>query len=127
MKTKNLLLLFIIGIVLGTMLPRIVEAIVISSPSTRTLGASASDVDSELVDEIESSPDYDETDPEDYVCEGKEHIHRHYNDATDTRTQEFWTVVHSFAIVLDTDYSGGTPSTNDFLENVDTTTMVCTD
>jgi hypothetical protein len=87
---------------------------------------SGNDEDSTTVGEVESSPDYDETPLDEQECEGREHIHRHYDNSTDTLTQEFWGAVHSFAIALDTDYPGGIPSTNDFLENVDTSTMVCT-
>ncbi|MFA6024499.1 MAG: hypothetical protein WC777_04790 [Candidatus Gracilibacteria bacterium] len=58
---------------------------------------------------------YDEGDR---YCVGATHEHTHYHTSTDTDTQEFWEVIHSFAIVFE----------DDFLETVDTdTNFLCTD
>ncbi|MFA5855472.1 MAG: hypothetical protein WC846_04320 [Candidatus Gracilibacteria bacterium] len=68
--------------------------------------------------------DYDEGT---HKCTGANQEHTHINNSENTPTTEYWGVVHSFAIVLDTHYnSEGLPEKNDFWENVNTSTLLCT-
>ncbi len=113
MKTKKLFLLFALGIALGLTSPMLANAIALGSAENTY-----------QVDPIDASPDYDEGY---HYCEGARHVHYHTNTSSDSRDNEIWGIVHSFAIVLDTDYAGGSPTSNDFLENVDTDTLLCTD
>lgn len=121
-KSKTLFtLLFSAGLVGGLTLPSIADAISVGS-GRDTIEMPALENTYE-VDPIDTAPDYDEGD---HACEGARHVHYHTNTSTDTYNNEYWGIVHSFAIVLDTDYPGANPATNDFLENVDTTTLLCT-
>jgi len=79
---------------------------------------------------LEENPDYDETAAIDYACERRYKIFEHTLVATNTEYYDYWKAIHATAVVLDYDYDGGThdpnPATNDFLSNVDTSTMYCT-
>ncbi|MFA4814961.1 MAG: hypothetical protein WC924_02170 [Candidatus Gracilibacteria bacterium] len=122
MKIKKLFLLFTFGLTLGLLSPVIANAI--SLPSDIGGSGLPGIEDTYQVDPIDPSPDYDEGY---HYCEGARHVYYHTNTSTDSRDNEIWGIVHSFAIVLDTNYAGGTPASNDFWENVKTTTLLCTD
>src|SRR3989338_5004899 len=124
MKTKKLFPLFLLGIAMGLISPIVANAIALPSGPDAGGGHLASAENSYAVDPLDASPDYDEGY---HYCEGARHVHYHTNTSSDTRDNEIWGIVHSFAIVLDTDYAGGTPSSNDFVENVDTESLLCTD
>ncbi len=117
MKTKNLLLLFGIGLTLGLSAPQAVDAI--SFGSGKGLGGTFENTTE--VDPIDSTPDYNYGE---YSCTDAQHVHYHYNLSETPSDGEIWGIVHQFAIALDTDYSGGT---TDFMDNVDTTTLLCSD
>lgn len=121
-KSKTLFtLLFSAGLVGGLTLPSMANAIVLGSG--KDTGGMAALENTYEVDPIDTTPDYDEGD---HACEGARHVHYHTNTTTDTYNNEYWGIVHAFAIVLDTDYAGANPAINDFLENVDTNTLLCT-
>lgn len=105
MIMKKYLFLFTLGISLGLM----------------PMLASANE-DRVVVRAVEQ-PEYDE---ETFTCEGTRHVHYHRHTSTDTPRQEFWEVVHAFAIVLDSTRAGGNPAQNDFMSNVDTNELLCT-
>lgn len=58
-------------------------------------------------------------------CAPVEHSYIHYNTSTDTSSRTYRAVVFATGIALGTADSGGNPSSNDFLENIDTSTMYC--
>lgn len=123
-KKLQFLALTFLGCVLGLALPQWSQAIALPT-SGGVRSAITGDEDTYEVDPIDTG-DYDEGT---HSCEGATHIHTHYNDSTDG-ANDYYLVVHEFAIALDTNYSGGsapTPATNDFLENVDTESLLCTD
>ena len=92
----------------------------------------ASAEDSTIVPAIHENPGYDETPEDEIACTGRQHVYQFYNDSENTADAEFWGAIYELAIVLDTDYDPstmpgpGTPSVNDFLTNIDTTTLLCT-
>ncbi|MEK7146373.1 MAG: hypothetical protein AAB802_04320, partial [Patescibacteria group bacterium] len=92
----------------------------------------ASAEDSTIVPAIHENPGYDETPENEIACTGRQHVYQFYNDSENTADAEFWGAIYELAIVLDTDYDPstmpgpGTPSVNDFLTNIDTTTLLCT-
>ena len=82
---------------------------------------------------LDTTPTCDEPPAGSYTCEDRSQEHEYILNSINTATAEYWTTVHAFAIVLDTTYNAasmpegpGNPSTNDFLENVDTQNLLCT-
>lgn len=115
------------GMLLGFSVPS-VHALVLGGGHITPISFSSSEYSNEdnaEVPEIHSEHD-DEEETINY-CAGVEHLYYYYNDSTDTASQQFRTPVYAFAIALDSDYAGGTPSSEDFWTNIDTEGMVCTD
>lgn len=112
-KSKTLFtFLFSTGLLIGLAFTPIIKVLAIGE-----------DENNYVVDPIESTPRYDEGY---HACEGASQVHYHTHIDADTYDNQFWEIVHSFAIVLDTGYTGANPRANDFLENVDTSTLLCT-
>jgi len=111
MKQKFLTFLLALVLASAALLPATSQAITIGV-GDRSIGTDQAE-NFTVVDPIDSSPAYATYDAE---CDNTEHIHWHTNTSTDTSSREYWGVVHSFAIVFE----------EDFLENVDTSTLLCT-
>ncbi|MBU0981092.1 hypothetical protein KKC94_00185 [Patescibacteria group bacterium] len=121
---KKLLSPLLIGLLIGLAVPQF------SNAATPHLDINE---DTDKVPAVETNPTYDQTPPAERICDGRTQVHQHFNISTDTNHRVFREAIHSFAIVLDTDYDSntmpevGVPAENDFLTNIDTTTMLCTD
>jgi cysteine-rich repeat protein len=77
------------------------------------------------IDPIDSSPNYEEI--TDTSCATTYHTHEHYFYANNSADYDYWLAIHGFAIVLDYDYdTNDNPAENDFLSNVDTSSLRCT-
>ncbi|MEK9159170.1 MAG: hypothetical protein AAB383_00420 [Patescibacteria group bacterium] len=134
MFKKSYLLLLTLGLALGLSSP-LVDAVgfgggpVKDSAGTPILGAwsSAEYSNEDNVDVPEIHSEHDEEELTINYCAGVEHLYYYYNDSENTADQEFRAPIYAFAIVLDSDYPGGTPATEDFWTNIDTKGMVCTD
>ena len=95
---------------------------------------SSSDTDFSRAQSPVQSPDsYDET-PQSVidagVCEGRQHTYTFTNTSSNTARYKYWSAINGFAVIFDTNYTTaeeGTPATDDFLTNVDTSTLLCMD
>jgi cysteine-rich repeat protein len=101
-------------------------------PVASALGGWVANLNSEMfydVQKMNDNPTWSETD---LACSTGYMTHTYDLLTLNSSTRDYWTTVHSFAMVLDTTYDSsymsgpGTPAVNDFLETVDTTNMFCT-
>ena len=84
-------------------------------------------------------PDYDETSAATIaaqrasgVCTSRSHEYWWWNTSTNTDDYQYIAIVHGYAVVLDdepnyTAAEASVPAENDFLNNIDTTTLLCPD